>query len=130
MIFLSSVSSAAALVFYLPVSGPCTQRLKPERGQSPEYIFKFSKKTLYLMNTLYFRNIGVCSTLQYVLSPNEYSILSLIFSYSLAACNYQRVCSIYVLTYLGESLHNSESVLSYLWGLCPVLQPVVTCVCV
>ena len=42
--FLNSASSAAALVFYLPFSGPGTQRWKTERGQSPEYILKFSKK--------------------------------------------------------------------------------------
>ena len=44
MIFLNSESSAAVLVFYLPFRGPCTQRWKTERGQSPEYILKFSKK--------------------------------------------------------------------------------------
>ena len=42
--FLNSASSAAALVFYLPLSGPSTHRGKTERGQSPEYILKFSKK--------------------------------------------------------------------------------------
>ena len=54
--FLNTASSAATLVFYLPFSGPsmkCTHRGKTERGQSPEYILKFSKKTQYLMNTLY-----------------------------------------------------------------------------
>ena len=44
MIFLNSVSSAAALVFYLLLSRPFTQRWKTERGQSPEYVLKFSKK--------------------------------------------------------------------------------------
>ena len=49
VIFLNSASSAAALVFYLPFSGPgmksgCTHRAKSERGQSPEYILKLSKK--------------------------------------------------------------------------------------
>ena len=39
--FFNSVSSAAALVFYLQL---CTQRWKNETGQSPEYILKFSKK--------------------------------------------------------------------------------------
>ena len=53
VIFQNSASSATALVFYLPFSGPCTQRWKTERGKSPEYILEFSKKTQYLMNTLY-----------------------------------------------------------------------------
>ena len=44
VIFLNSASFAAALVFYLPCRGLCTQRWKTERGQSPEYILKFSKK--------------------------------------------------------------------------------------
>ena len=55
MIFLNSANSAAALVLYLPFSGPCAQRWKTERGQSPEYILKFLKKTQYLMNNLYYR---------------------------------------------------------------------------
>ena len=42
--FLNSASSAAALVFYLPLCRPCTQRWKTETGQSPEFIWKFSKK--------------------------------------------------------------------------------------
>ena len=50
-IFLNSASSAAALVFYLPFSGPCTQRWKTERGKNSEYSLKFSKKK-QLMNTL------------------------------------------------------------------------------
>ena len=33
--FLTSASSAAALVFYLP--GVCTHRGKTEKGKSPEY---------------------------------------------------------------------------------------------
>ena len=47
MIFLNSASSAAALVFYLPFSGPsmrCTHRGKTENGQIPEYILDISKK--------------------------------------------------------------------------------------
>ena len=43
--FFNSANSAAALVFYLPFSGPCTQLWKTESGQSMEYILKFSKKT-------------------------------------------------------------------------------------
>ena len=52
MIFLNSASSAAVLVFDLPL---CTQLtpMETEKGQSPEYILKSSNKTLYLMNTLY-----------------------------------------------------------------------------
>ena len=55
MIFLNSASSAAALVFYLPFSGPSMMSsVHTERGQSPEYISKFSKKNpQYLMNTPY-----------------------------------------------------------------------------
>ena len=48
--FLNSASSAAALVFYLP--GVCTHT-DTEGKQSPENILKSSKKTQYLMNTLY-----------------------------------------------------------------------------
>ena len=45
VIFLNSASSAAALVFYLPFSGPSMKSsVHNERHQSPEYILKFSKK--------------------------------------------------------------------------------------
>ena len=55
VIFLNYASSAAALVIYLPFSGPimkCTHRGKTERPESGN-ILKFSKKTQHLMNTLY-----------------------------------------------------------------------------
>ena len=52
MIFLNSASSAAALVFDLPLCTHTDTEGKPS-GQSPEYILKSSKKTQYLMNTLY-----------------------------------------------------------------------------
>ena len=52
MIFLNSASSAAVLVFDLPL---CTQT-DTEGKPSPEYI-KFSKKTQYLMHTLYVREV-------------------------------------------------------------------------
>ena len=48
VIFLTSASSAAALVFYLP--GVCTHT-HTEGKQSSDYFFK-SEKTQYLMNTL------------------------------------------------------------------------------
>ena len=52
MIFLNSVSSAAALVFYLPgVCTPTDTEEKTEKGQSQEYS-KNKKKLQYLMNTL------------------------------------------------------------------------------
>ena len=53
VIFLNSVNSAAALVFYLSLCRPCTHRFKTESSQSPEYILKFSKKNTKFMNTLY-----------------------------------------------------------------------------
>ena len=57
---MNSASSAAALVFYLPCSGQSMKsgvRGKTEKGQSSEYILKFSKKTQYLMNTLYMSSL-------------------------------------------------------------------------
>ena len=49
MIFLNSTNSAAALVFYLPLSGPSMKSsVHTERGQSPEYILKFcGKNTIF-----------------------------------------------------------------------------------
>ena len=44
MIFLNSVSSAAALVFYLP--GVCTHT-DTEGKQSPEYFLKIEKSTIF-----------------------------------------------------------------------------------
>ena len=46
MIFLNSASSAAALVFYLPLSGPS---MKPgvHSEEKTEYTLKFSKQTLF-----------------------------------------------------------------------------------
>ena len=45
VIFLNSASSAAALVFYLSLSGPSMKSsVHTEKGQSPEYILKFNKK--------------------------------------------------------------------------------------
>ena len=57
MICLKSASSAEALVFYLPFSGPCTQRWKNqrERPESGIYFEILEKKTQYLMNTLFLR---------------------------------------------------------------------------
>ena len=56
MIFLNSASSAAALVFDLPL---CTHTRTPrgnrERPESGIY-FKIFEKTQYLMNTLYLIN--------------------------------------------------------------------------
>jgi len=49
VIFLTSASSSAALVFYLPL---CTHRGKTERGQSQEFTLKIFEKTHYLKNTL------------------------------------------------------------------------------
>ena len=43
MIFVKSASSAAALVFDLPL---CTHT-DTDRGQSPEYILKSSKNTIF-----------------------------------------------------------------------------------
>ena len=53
MIFLDSASSAAALVFYLP--GVCTHTDTKGRQRKARVrnILKSSKKTQYLMNTLY-----------------------------------------------------------------------------
>ena len=53
MIFLNSASSAAALVFYLP--GVCTHTDTDgkQRKARVQNILKSSKKTQYLMNTLY-----------------------------------------------------------------------------
>ena len=57
VIFLNSASSAAALVFYLPFSGPS---MKPDlhiegkpREARVRNIFLNFRKTQYLMNTLY-----------------------------------------------------------------------------
>ena len=56
MIFLNSASSAAALVFYLP--GVCTHNDTEgkQRKARVRNILKSSKKTQYLMNTLYIIN--------------------------------------------------------------------------
>ena len=53
VIFLTSASSAAALVFYLP--GVCTHTDTEGKQRMARVwnIFKSSKKTQYLMNTLY-----------------------------------------------------------------------------
>ena len=48
MIFLNSASSAAALVFYLPMV--CVHTLTPkktEKGKSPEYFKIFEKNTIF-----------------------------------------------------------------------------------
>jgi len=59
VIFLNSASSAATLVIYLPFSDPSMKsgvhsEEKTERGQSPEYILKFSKKKQYLIKLIPF----------------------------------------------------------------------------
>ena len=54
MIFLNSVSSAAALVFYLP--GVCTHtdtEGKQEKGKSPEYFIIFEKNTIFNEHPVY-----------------------------------------------------------------------------
>ena len=43
--------------------------METERGQSPEYILKCSKKTQYLMNTLYFFAVMLRSMASFVYSP-------------------------------------------------------------
>ena len=57
MIFLNSASSAAALVFYLPFSGPSMKSgvHTEERPESGIY-FKIIEKIQYLMNTLYVKH--------------------------------------------------------------------------
>ena len=60
VIFLNSVNSAAALVFYLP--GLCTYtdtEGKQRKGKLRNFL-KSSKKTQYLMNTLYIFQWVVC----------------------------------------------------------------------
>ena len=48
MILLNSASSAAALVFYLPLSGPSMKYAVHNEGdQSSEYFLKFSKNTIF-----------------------------------------------------------------------------------
>ena len=53
MIFLNSVSSAAALVLYLPGVCTHTDTEGKQRKARVRNILKSSKKTQYLMNTLY-----------------------------------------------------------------------------
>ena len=52
MIFLNSASSAAALVFYLPVVCTHTDAAGKQRKARVRNILKSSEKTQYLMNTL------------------------------------------------------------------------------
>ena len=52
-IFLSSVSSAAALVYYLPGVCSHTDTEGKQRNARVRNILKSSEKTQYLMNTLY-----------------------------------------------------------------------------
>ena len=52
VIFLNSSSSAAALVFDLPLCTHTDTRRETERGQSPEFMYKSSKNTIFLTNTL------------------------------------------------------------------------------
>ena len=59
VIFLNSASSAAALAFYLPFSGPSMKygvhaEEKPREARVRNY-FEIFEKTQYLMNTLYQR---------------------------------------------------------------------------
>ena len=70
MIFLNSAGSAAALVFYL--SGVCTHT-DMERKLSPENILKTSKKTQFLMNTLYY---VICAYLAYNFEFVEHKYLN------------------------------------------------------
>ena len=55
MIFLNFASSAAALVFYLPGVGVCTHTDTEVKQRKARFwnILETSKKTQYLMNTLY-----------------------------------------------------------------------------
>ena len=55
MIFLNSASSAAALVFYLPGVCTHTDTEGKQRKARVRNILKDSKKTQYLMNTLYLK---------------------------------------------------------------------------
>ena len=58
MIFLNSASSAAALVFYLPIVSVHTLTPRENRERPESGIFlKILKKTQYLMNTLYIKAI-------------------------------------------------------------------------
>ena len=62
MIFLNSASSAAALVFYLPLCTHTDTEGKPREARVRNIFFgkTFWKKTQYLINTLYifiFKNI-------------------------------------------------------------------------
>ena len=51
--FLNSASSAASAGVWPAIVYTHWHRGETEKGQSPEYILKSSKKTQYLMNTLY-----------------------------------------------------------------------------
>ena len=53
VIFLNSASSAAALVFYLPVVCTHTDTEGKQIKERVRNILKSSEKTQYLMNTLY-----------------------------------------------------------------------------
>ena len=76
MIFLNSASSAAVLVFELPLCTHTEAVGETERGQSPEYILEYSK-TQYLMNTLYIPRIkpAQCSFHLFPLSNNGFEFL-------------------------------------------------------
>ena len=62
MIFLNSASSAAALVFDLPLCTHTDNEGKPREAAESGIYFEIFKKTQYLMNTLYIRKALPLST--------------------------------------------------------------------
>ena len=62
MIFLNSVSSAAALVFYLPGVCTYTDTKGKQRKTTVRNILKYLEKTQYLLNTLYMPIAHLCPT--------------------------------------------------------------------
>ena len=93
MIFLNSASSAAALVFCLPFSGPgmkpgvYTPRENRERPESGKYFKIFEKSTIFSEHRVYYKikeifdRLTASISLLLLLSPVKRSVSILIGNY-------------------------------------------------